>query len=131
VTFGLAIEIPIRNRTAKANLAGARIQGEQLSAQARALEQTIEVDVRNAAQAVEITRRQILAARAERERELRFSWLANKSATGPASRPLFWSFSFRINWSTRARPRYAPKRITIRRSRICSAPPRARCALIM
>jgi outer membrane protein len=67
VTFGLAIEVPIRNRTAKANLAGARIQGEQLVAQARSLEQTIEVDVRNAAQAVEITRRQILAARAARE----------------------------------------------------------------
>jgi HAE1 family hydrophobic/amphiphilic exporter-1 len=67
VTFGLAIEIPIRNRTAKANLAGARIQGEQLSAQVRALEQTIEVDVRNSAQAVEITQRQILAARAARE----------------------------------------------------------------
>src|SRR5262249_18342661 len=32
VTFGLAIEVPIRNRTAKVNLAGARIQGEQLSA---------------------------------------------------------------------------------------------------
>jgi outer membrane protein len=67
VTFGLAIEVPIRNRTAKANLAGARIQGEQLSAMVRALEQTIEVDVRNAAQAVEITRRQITAARAARE----------------------------------------------------------------
>jgi len=67
VRFGVAIEVPIRNRTAKANLAGARIQGEQLSAQTRALEQTIEVDVRNAAQAVEITRRQILASRAARE----------------------------------------------------------------
>jgi len=67
VTLGLAIEIPIRNRTAKANLAGARIQGAQLLAQVRALEQTIEVDVRNAAQAVEITRRQILTARAARE----------------------------------------------------------------
>ncbi|HZF40307.1 MAG TPA: TolC family protein [Blastocatellia bacterium] len=67
VTFGLAIEVPIRNRTAKANLAGARIQGEQLAAQVRALEQTIEVDVRNAAQAVDITRRQILAAQAARE----------------------------------------------------------------
>src|SRR5215510_3284345 len=67
VTFGLAIEIPIRNRTAKANLAGARIQGEQLSAQVRALEQAIEVDVRHAGQAVEITRKQILAARAARE----------------------------------------------------------------
>jgi outer membrane protein len=67
VTFGLAIEVPIRNRTAKANLAGARIQAEQLAAQVRALEQTIEVEVRNAAQAVEITRRQIVAARAGRE----------------------------------------------------------------
>ena len=67
VTFGLTVEIPIRNRTAKADLAGARIQGEQLAAQARALEQTIEVDVRNAAQAVEITWRQILSARAARE----------------------------------------------------------------
>jgi outer membrane protein len=67
VTLGLVIEVPIRNRTARYNLAGARIQAEQLSAQTRSLEQTIEVDVRNAAQAVEITRRQILAARAARE----------------------------------------------------------------
>jgi HAE1 family hydrophobic/amphiphilic exporter-1 len=67
MTLGLAIEVPIRNRTARANLAGARIQGEQLAAQMRALEQSIEVEVRNAAQAVEITRRQILAARAARE----------------------------------------------------------------
>jgi outer membrane protein len=67
VTFGLAIEVPIRNRTAKANLAGARIQSEQLAAQVRSLEQTIEVEVRNAAQAVEITRRQVMAARAGRE----------------------------------------------------------------
>ncbi|HEY7181396.1 MAG TPA: TolC family protein, partial [Blastocatellia bacterium] len=67
VTFGLAIEIPIRNRTAKANLAGARIQGGQLAAQTRSLEQAIEVDVRNAAQAVEITARQVRSARAARE----------------------------------------------------------------
>ncbi|MBO0726936.1 MAG: TolC family protein, partial [Blastocatellia bacterium] len=67
VTFGLAIEIPIRNRTAKANLAGARIQGDQLAAQTRSLEQAVEADVRNAAQAVEITARQIMSARAARE----------------------------------------------------------------
>jgi HAE1 family hydrophobic/amphiphilic exporter-1 len=67
VTFGLAIEIPIRNRTAKAKLAGARIEGEQLAAQTRSLEQSIEVDVRNAAQAVEITARQVQSARAARE----------------------------------------------------------------
>jgi HAE1 family hydrophobic/amphiphilic exporter-1 len=67
MTFGLAIELPIRNRTAKANLEGVRIQGEQLLATVRSQEQAIEVDVRNAAQMVEITWRQILAARAARE----------------------------------------------------------------
>lgn len=67
MTFGLAIEFPIRNRTAKANLEGARIQGEQLLATIRSQEQAIEVDVRNAAQTVEITWRQILTARAARE----------------------------------------------------------------
>jgi len=67
VTVGVAIQLPLRNRTAQANLAGARIQREQLSATVQAQEQAIEVDVRNAAQAVEITRRQVLTARAARE----------------------------------------------------------------
>jgi hypothetical protein len=121
VTFGLAIEVPIRNRTAKANLAGARIQGEQLVAQARSLELTC------------VTRRRPWRLpddrfwrRAPRERALKFSWPANSSGIEAASRPPFWSFNFRTNWSTRARPRYAPKRVTIRRSRICSAPLRLR-----
>jgi outer membrane protein len=67
VAFGLAIQIPFRNQTAQANLAGARIQREQLSATINLQEQAIEIDVRNAAQAVEITRRQIKTARAARE----------------------------------------------------------------
>src|SRR5262249_24126534 len=67
MTFGLAVEFPIRNRAATANLEGARIQGEQLLATIRSQEQAIEVDVRNAAQAVEITWRQIMTARAARE----------------------------------------------------------------
>jgi outer membrane protein len=67
VTVGLTIQFPLRNRTAEANLAGARIQREQLSATIQAQEQAIELDVRNAAQAVEITRRQIQTARAARE----------------------------------------------------------------
>ena len=45
--------IPFKNKTAEANLAGARIQKEQLMASTRAQEQIIEVDVRNSAQAVE------------------------------------------------------------------------------
>jgi outer membrane protein len=66
-TVGLTIQFPLRNRTAEANLAGARIQREQLSATIQAQEQAIEVDVRNAAQAVEMTRRQVLSSRAARE----------------------------------------------------------------
>ena len=93
VTFGLAIEIPIRNQTAKANLAGARIQAEQLSAQLRALEQTIEVDVRNSAQAVEITRRQILAARAARESaEIQLAGEQKRYRTGLSTTFLVFQF---------------------------------------
>jgi outer membrane protein TolC len=67
VTVGLTIQFPLRNRTAEANLAGAHIQREQLLATIQAQEQAIEVDVRNAAQAVETTRRQVLTSRAARE----------------------------------------------------------------
>lgn len=67
VSVGVTIQFPLRNRTAEANLAGARIQGQQLLATIRSQEQAIAVDVRNAAQAVAITRRQIASARAARE----------------------------------------------------------------
>jgi HAE1 family hydrophobic/amphiphilic exporter-1 len=63
VTVGLAIQLPLKNKTAEANLAGARIQKEQLLASTRSQDQIIEVDVRNAAQAVETSRRRVLAAR--------------------------------------------------------------------
>ncbi|HYG81253.1 MAG TPA: TolC family protein, partial [Pyrinomonadaceae bacterium] len=64
---GVSIQIPLRNRTAEANLAGARIQRDQLEATTRIQEQTIEVEVRNAAQAVETARLRVLAARSARE----------------------------------------------------------------
>lgn len=63
ISVGFAIQIPLRNTTAKANFAGARIQQEQLEASTRSQDQVIEVDVRNAAQAVETSRRRVLAAR--------------------------------------------------------------------
>ena len=66
VTVGVAIQIPLRNRTAKANFAGAQIQKEQLAASTRSQEQIIEVDVRNSAQAVETARRRVLSAREAR-----------------------------------------------------------------
>ena len=67
VVAGVSIQIPLRNRTAEANLAGARIQRTQLEASTRLQEQSIEVEVRNAAQAVDTARRRVLAARTERE----------------------------------------------------------------
>jgi outer membrane protein len=67
VTVGVTIQLPLRNRTAEANLAGVSIQRERLLATIYAQEQAIELEVRNAAQAVEITRRQIETALAARE----------------------------------------------------------------
>ncbi|MGA9995793.1 MAG: TolC family protein, partial [Pyrinomonadaceae bacterium] len=67
VVVGVNIEIPFRNRTAEANLAGARIQRSQLEASTRLQEQAVEVEVRNSAQAVETARRRVLTARAARE----------------------------------------------------------------
>ena len=67
IVVGVNIQIPFRNRTAEANLAGARIQQTQSEALSRSQEQVIEVEVRNAAQSVESTRQRVLAARAARE----------------------------------------------------------------
>ena len=70
ITVGVAIQLPFRNTTAKANFAGARIQREQLDASVRSTEQLVEVDVRNAAQAVETARMRVLAARSARQNAL-------------------------------------------------------------
>lgn len=66
VTIGVAISFPLKNKTAEANYAGARIQREQLQASMHSQEQVIEVDVRNAAQSVETARRRVLSAREAR-----------------------------------------------------------------
>ncbi len=66
ITVGVSFQIPLRNRTAEANLAGVRIQKEQLEASVRSQDQLIEQDVRNAAQNVETSRRRVLAAREAR-----------------------------------------------------------------
>jgi HAE1 family hydrophobic/amphiphilic exporter-1 len=62
-SVGMTISFPFRNRTAKANLDGARIQEQQLEAQTRGEEQTVIVEVRNAVQAVETARQRVLTAR--------------------------------------------------------------------
>ncbi len=66
IAVGVAIQIPFKNQTAEANLAGARIQKEQLEASTRSQDQVIEVDVRNSAQAVETSRLRVLSAREAR-----------------------------------------------------------------
>jgi HAE1 family hydrophobic/amphiphilic exporter-1 len=66
VVVGVTIQLPIRNRTAEANLATAQIQREQLAAQTRLQEQSVEVEVRDAVQAVETARRRVLSARQAR-----------------------------------------------------------------
>ena len=66
IRVGVTIQFPFKNKTAEANLAGARIQKEQLQASTRSQEQTIEVDVRNSAQAVESARLRVLSAREAR-----------------------------------------------------------------
>ena len=66
VTVGVTISFPFKNKTSEANLAGARIQKEQLAASTRSQEQIIEADVRNSAQAVESSRLRVLSAREAR-----------------------------------------------------------------
>lgn len=67
LTVGVTIQFPFRNRTAKANLEGARIERQQLDAQTREQEQIVIVEVRNAVQAVETARQRVLTARRARE----------------------------------------------------------------
>ena len=64
ILVGAAIQIPLHNQTAKANLATARIQGEQLIATTQSTEQAVESDVRNAVQGVDTSQRQLITARA-------------------------------------------------------------------
>ncbi|HXI24132.1 MAG TPA: TolC family protein [Pyrinomonadaceae bacterium] len=67
ITAGVTISFPIHNTTAKENLAGARIQKEQLEASYRSQDQAIEMDVRNAAQAVDTAQKRVVASREARE----------------------------------------------------------------
>ncbi|MDX6383175.1 MAG: outer membrane protein [Blastocatellia bacterium] len=67
VTVGATISFPIHNTTAKANLAGARIQQQQLDASYRSQDQAVEMDVRNAAQAVDTAQKRVVASRQARE----------------------------------------------------------------
>ncbi len=66
-SIGVTISFPFRNRTAKADLAGAQITQNQIATQLRQQEQQVIVEVRNAVQAVETTRQRVLTSRRARE----------------------------------------------------------------
>ena len=65
--IGVQINLPLRNRTAEAQLGRSRVEGERLGTQREQLEQTIQVDVRNALQAVRSSEARLRAASATRE----------------------------------------------------------------
>ena len=66
-SVGVTIELPFKNKTAQANLAAAQISRHQIDTQARQTEQSIELEVRNAAQALETARQRVLTAREARK----------------------------------------------------------------
>ena len=67
INIGVTISLPLRNRTAKANFAAAKIQQEQLDASYRSEGQAVEMDVRNAAQSVDTAQKRVVASRLARE----------------------------------------------------------------
>jgi outer membrane protein TolC len=66
-SVGATISFPLKNTQAKADLAGAEVQKQQIQAQTRSQEQFIMAEVRNSVQAVETSRQRVLAARRGRE----------------------------------------------------------------
>jgi HAE1 family hydrophobic/amphiphilic exporter-1 len=65
--IGVQISLPLRNRTAEAQLGRSLVEGERLGTQRQQLEQTIQVDVRNALQAMRSSEARLRAAAATRE----------------------------------------------------------------
>jgi len=65
--FGVSFSFPIRNRTAEGQLGRSLAEGRKIGAQRKILEQSIEAEVRNALQAVEMGRERVETAQASRE----------------------------------------------------------------
>jgi len=64
---GVQISLPLRNRTAEANLGRSLVEGERIGTQREQLEQIIQVDVRNALQSMRSAEARLRAAVATRE----------------------------------------------------------------
>lgn len=67
VRFGVSFSFPLKNRGAEGQLGRAVAEGRKIDAQRKTLEQSIEVEVRNALQAVDTTRQRVDTGRASRE----------------------------------------------------------------
>ena len=65
--IGVQISLPLRNRTAEANLGRSLVEGERIGTLRQQLEQTIQVDVRNALQSVRSSEARLRAAVATRD----------------------------------------------------------------
>ena len=65
--LGVQISLPLRNRTAEANLGRSLVEAERIGTQREQLEQNIQVDVRNALQAMRSSEARLRAAVATRE----------------------------------------------------------------
>jgi len=63
---GVQISLPLRNRTAEANLGRSLVEAERIGTQREQLEQTIQVDVRNALQSMRSAESRLRAASATR-----------------------------------------------------------------
>jgi HAE1 family hydrophobic/amphiphilic exporter-1 len=63
---GVRLSLPLRNRTAEANLGGALAQGTRITSQLRQAEQLVEADVRNTLQAVRSAEARLQSAAASR-----------------------------------------------------------------
>lgn len=64
---GVQINLPLRNRTAEAQLGRSLVEGQKIATQREQLEQTIQVDVRNALQVVRSVAARLRAASVARE----------------------------------------------------------------
>jgi outer membrane protein TolC len=63
---GVSVSLPLRNRTAQAQLGHSLVEGQRIATQREQLEQTIQVDVRNALQVVRSAEARLRAAAANR-----------------------------------------------------------------
>jgi outer membrane protein TolC len=64
--LGVQLSLPVRNRTAEAQLGRSLVEGRRIDTQREQLEQLIQVDVRNALQSVRTTQSRLRAAAAAR-----------------------------------------------------------------